>query len=126
MDGERLLSQPFTVPTSGGLRILLAAGLGSAPSGAGGETAAAPAQPAAPGSIVLGGQSRIVLELAEESLEVFCLIDVLNPAASPVTLSAPIVLEAPAGATGESHESHSCHEVGHDGHSKRPCSISAS
>jgi hypothetical protein len=99
VDGERLVSQPFSVPTSGGLRILLAAGLGAAAGPSGEAASAAPAQPAAPGSIVLGGQSRMVLELAEGSIEVFCLVDVLNPAGHAVTLTSPIVFEAPAGAT---------------------------
>jgi hypothetical protein len=102
VDGERLESHAFAVPATGGLRILLAAGLGAsatAPGGAPAPTAQAPAGPAAPGSIVLGGQSRIILELAEGSLEVFCLVDVLNTSASAVTLSAPIVFEAPANAT---------------------------
>jgi hypothetical protein len=102
VDGERLESHAFAVPATGGLRILLAAGLGAgaaAPGAAPAPTGQAPAGPAAPGSIVLGGQSRIVLELAEGSLEVFCLVDVLNTSASAVTLSAPIVFAAPAEAT---------------------------
>jgi hypothetical protein len=122
VDGERLESHAFAVPGTGGLRILLAAGLGAgaaapgavpapmgpapmgpAPMGAApigpAPTGQVPAGPAAPGSIVLGGQSRIILELAEGSLEVFCLVDVLNTSASAVTLSAPIVFEAPANAT---------------------------
>jgi hypothetical protein len=98
VDGERLVSQPFTVPTSGGLRILLAAGL-SAQGGQANAPAGAPAQPAAPGSIVLGGQSRMVVELAEGSIEVFCLFDIVNPTGHAVTLPSPIVFEAPADAT---------------------------
>jgi hypothetical protein len=103
VDGERLESQSFTVPSSGGLRILLAAGLGVASGPASAPTGAdAPALPAAPGSLTLSGQSRIVLELAEESIEVFCLIDIVNPAGRAVTLSAPIVFELPAGAASAS------------------------
>lgn len=100
VDGERLVSQPFTVPSSGGLRILLAAGLAAAgQENAGAAAPATPAQPAAPGSIVLGGQSRMVVELAEGSIEVFCLFDIVNPTGHAVTLPSPIVFEAPAGAT---------------------------
>lgn len=96
VDGERLESQPFEIPASGGLRILLAAGLNA---GAATGAPAAPASPAAPGSITLGGQSRIILELAEGSLEVFCQLDVLNPSGGPATLPSPIVFEAPPEAT---------------------------
>lgn len=100
VDGETLVSQPFTVPAAGGLRILLAAGLGAgAPSSSAPAAPAAPASPAAPGSVVLGGQSRIILELAEGSLEVFLLLDVVNPSGGAVTLPAPIVFEAPSAAT---------------------------
>jgi hypothetical protein len=100
VDGERLVSQPFTVPATGGFRILLAAGLSAAaPPASGAGTSAEPARPAAPGSIVLGGQSRIVIELAEGSIEVFCLVEMLNPASHAAALASPIVFEAPAGAT---------------------------
>jgi hypothetical protein len=111
VDGERLVSQPFTPPTSGGLRIVLIAGLAAGPPAAGtsagpaaaGAPAAAPAIPATPapaGSITLGTQSRIIVEQADEFVEVFVLADLVNATNGPVSLPAPIVFTPPEGALG--------------------------
>jgi hypothetical protein len=108
VDGERLVSQPFTPPGSGGLRVVLIAGLAAAP-GAGaapapGAAAAAPpvaaATPAPAGSITLGTQSRLIVEQADEFVEVFVLADLVNTTSGPVSLPAPIVFTTPAGAMG--------------------------
>jgi hypothetical protein len=109
VDGERLVSQPFTPPAAGGLRIVLIAGLASgAPAGgagpaAAGAPAAAPATPAPPapaGSITLGTQSRMIVEQADEFVEVFVLADLVNSTDGPVSLPAPIVFTPPEGALG--------------------------
>jgi hypothetical protein len=116
VDGERLESQPFTMPSSGGLRMLLVAGLkaapGAAPSGPapsapapsvaapggapGGGAAGGAATPAVPGDVTLGGQSRFVVELAEEMLEVYGLFELTNLGSASVMPSKPIVFEMPA------------------------------
>jgi hypothetical protein len=106
--GERLVSQPFTQPASGGVRVVLIAGLGTAsPSGGGLPTAGAaapspgPAPPPAPaGSITLGTQSRMIVEQADEFVEVFVLADLVNTTDGPVSLPSPIVFTPPAGALG--------------------------
>ena len=66
VDGERLESQPFTIPSAGGLRMLLVAGLKTAASGGvaapgTGTPGAAPGASvrAVPGDVSLGGQSRV-------------------------------------------------------------------
>ena len=114
VDGERLVSQPFTPPSAGGLRIVLIAGLaagGTAPTGTGPAAATPPAAaPAAPattpatpapaGSITLGTQSRMIVEQADEFLEVFVLADLVNSTNGPVSLPAPIVFTPPEGALG--------------------------
>jgi hypothetical protein len=95
--GERLVSQPFTQPASGGVRVVLIAGLGAAP------TPGAPAQaatPAAAGSITLGTQSRMIVEPVDEFVEVFVLADLVNMTDGPVSLPAPIVFPLPPGALG--------------------------
>ncbi len=102
--GERLVSQPFTQPASGGLRVVLIAGLEVAPTAGTGPTAgAAPAQaakPAVAGSITLGTQSRMIVEQSDEFVEVFVLADLVNASNGPVSLPAPIVFPLPAGALG--------------------------
>lgn len=100
--GERLESQPFTQPPAGGVRVILVAGLGAAPPGGAAPpaAAAAPAVPAPAGSITLGTQSRIIIEQADEFVEVFVLADLVNTTAGPVSLPAPLVFPLPAGALG--------------------------
>ncbi len=97
VDGEPLESHGFTLPPSGGIRMLLAAGLGAGSAAAGGAASAAPARP---GSLSLGGQSRLVFELADESVEVFALLDVINNTSAPASLQEPLVFELPVGAMG--------------------------
>ena len=93
--GERLQSQEFAVPASGGTRLLLVA---TDPGGAAG--APAPSAPAAqPGSVVLGDQSRFVIEFTDGSLSVFNILQIVNGSAGPVMPARPIVFELPAEAT---------------------------
>ena len=105
--GEKLESLPFTQPDAGGLRVVLFAGLGArnggaAPGAAPGAAAAPalPARPAPPGSITLGTQSRLVVEQADEFVEVFVLVEVVNGTDGPVSLPSPIVFALPDGALG--------------------------
>jgi hypothetical protein len=88
---EALVSQTFTMPSSGGIRLLLVAGLSSTAS-------TGPPAPARPGTVALGHQSRLVFELAEESVEVFVLLDLVNPLDGPVSLQSPLVFDLPADA----------------------------
>ena len=97
VSGERLVSQPFTQPASGGVRVVLVAGLGAAP---GGAAPAVAARPAPAGSITLGTQSRMIVEQADEFVEVFVLADLVNTTDGPVSLPSPIVFTPPAGALG--------------------------
>jgi hypothetical protein len=111
VDGERLESQPFVVPSSGGLRVILAAGVGAGAGASGGKAPAAGATPGpgveasgaakAPpvaGEVLLGSQSRFVIELAEGALEVYGLLPLGNTRAAPVMPAQPIVFQAPDGA----------------------------
>jgi hypothetical protein len=106
VSGERLESLPFTQPAAGGLRVVLIAGLGGGAGAAGsgtGPTAggpAAPARAAKPGEITLGTQSRLIVEQADEFVEVFVLCDLVNGAGVPVSLPQPIVFTVPEGAMG--------------------------
>ena len=90
LDGERLASQPFPVPGRGGIRLML---VGAADPGA-------PAAPAESGTVTFGGDSRIVIELGEETLNVYYLLDIWNDRLAPVDPGGPLDLVLPAGAVG--------------------------
>ena len=99
VDGERLQSQQFTVPTSGGIRVALVATDPAASKDAAGG--AAPAAQAGTGNVSLGDQSRFVVEMgADEALNVFYILEVVNSAQAPVQPAAPLVFELPADARG--------------------------
>jgi hypothetical protein len=92
VDGQRLESQPFTLPPDVGVRLVLVAGA------QGGPVAAAPVPVAAPGEVVFAGDSRIQIEFDDDILEVFYLFDLVNPSNAPVTPKTELVFELPEGA----------------------------
>ena len=94
IDGEHLESQEFPAPSSGGIRLMLVATDTSK------GTAPAPNAPAGAGPVVIGDQSRIVMQPADESVEVFYLLDVSNNAAAPVNPPVPFVIDLPKNAAG--------------------------
>jgi hypothetical protein len=113
VDNERLTSIEFDMPPAGGVRTILAAGVGvGTPVGgtataAGGSTApnapsapSAPSAPATPGSLVLAGDTRFAAEFQEDTLTVFYLLDIVNRARQPVMPASPLVIDLPAGASG--------------------------
>jgi hypothetical protein len=100
VDGEELVSQPFAVPASGGLRVILVAGLKAVAERRAKEEAAGLAAPPVKGSVILGSNSRVVMEFADDALQVFYILDVLNNARSRVDIGGPLVLDLPTGAGG--------------------------
>jgi hypothetical protein len=56
------------------------------------------AMPPVPGMVVLGEQSRFVLEMGEDGLHVFTLMEVMNTARTPVDTPEPLVFELPPNA----------------------------
>lgn len=102
--GERLESQEFTVPATGGIRLILVASGGetSAAAPAPGAPASAPRDtgPAQPGSVVFGDESRFVFEMGEDGLSVFYILQILNAATSAVQPDAPLVFDLPEAARG--------------------------
>jgi hypothetical protein len=96
--GEALESQEFQVPAQGGVRLILAA-TDPAQAAEDAKQAQAPAQP---GTVTLGSQSRIHVEIGEDAAEVYYLLEIVNGARGPVQPSAPFVIELPEGASGSS------------------------
>lgn len=100
VDGERLVSQPFAVPASGGLRVILIAGIERAAARRQQEAAAGAAAPAVPGAIVLGPNSRILMQFEDDALQVFYVLEILNSARTPVDIGGPLIVDLPSGAGG--------------------------
>ena len=99
VDGERLESQQFAVPSSGGIRVALVK-IDATGGQTGPGSSQAPQAPAQSGTVVLGDQSRFVVEMGEEALSVFNILEVVNTAAVPVQPPQPLVFELPADAQG--------------------------
>jgi hypothetical protein len=89
VDGEHLESQEFAIPAHGGVRLMLVA-----------TDKAASAKPAVNGQVQIGGQSRIVMQPTEDSLQIFYLLMVSNSQSAPVNPPTPFVFDVPADATG--------------------------
>ena len=92
VDGEHLESKEFAAPGRGGIRLMLVA---TDPT-----KKDAPASPAQTGPVVIGDQSRFVLQPREESIEIFYLLDIANNQSVPVNPPAPFVIDLPDGASG--------------------------
>jgi len=100
VDGETLVSQPFAVPTSGGLRVILVAGIAKAAERKKQEEAAAAAQPPTKGIVVLGGNSRVLMQFNNDALDVYYILEIVNSARTRVDTGGPLVIDLPRGATG--------------------------
>jgi hypothetical protein len=95
--GERLESQEFEVPATSGIRVALVA-LDPEMEARAEEDRRLAAMPPQPGMVVLGEQSRFVLELGDEGMHVFNMMEVVNTARTPVETPAPLVFELPRNA----------------------------
>src|SRR5262245_62632558 len=78
VDGEKLASQPFAVPASGGLRVILVAGIARAAERKKQEEAAAAAAPPVKGTVVLGSNTRVIVQFKDDKLEVFYVLEIIN------------------------------------------------
>lgn len=99
VDGERLESQEFAVPATGGIRVALIATDPEMEKRAA-ENRRLAESPAVPGLVVLGEQSRFVIELGEEALNVFDILEIVNTARVPVQPPTPVVFELPEESAG--------------------------
>jgi hypothetical protein len=98
VDGEKLESQEFSVPAQGGIRVALVATDPAARTRA--PQAQASQAPAQAGTVVLGDRSRFVIEMGDEALNVFALLDIVNSAAVAVQPANPVVFDLPEAALG--------------------------
>jgi hypothetical protein len=95
VDGETLQSQPFAVPSSGGVRVALVAGLARAADRKKQEEAAALAAPATKGAVVLGADTRILMEFSNDSLFAFYVLEIVNNARMRVDIGGPLRIQLP-------------------------------
>lgn len=95
VDGESLVSQPFTVPSRGGIRVILVAGIQQAAERRAKEAAEAAAAPPIKGTVVLGGDSRVMMEFRDDELRVFYMLDIVNTARGRVDIGGPLVIQLP-------------------------------
>ena len=102
VEGETLRSQPFNVPTSGGLRVILVAGIAKATERKKQEEAAAAASPPIKGTVVFGNNTRTLVQFKDDMLEVYYILEIINSARARVDIGGPLTFELPKAALGAS------------------------
>ena len=102
VDGELLTSQEFPVPARGGVRVALISGIQRVADAEKAAAAAAAKEPARPGVVEFGPESRLIFEFQNDTLTVFYLLEVVNNARTPIDIGGPIIMELPTGASGVS------------------------
>lgn len=100
VDGEVLTSDPFTVPDAGGLRVILVAGIAQAAERRAAEADAAMKAPPVKGTVVLGENSRVLMQFSNDNLQVFYVLEIVNNARSRVDIGGPLLIDLPTGAAG--------------------------
>ncbi len=91
VDGERLESQEFPWPADGGIRLMLVATLK-------GSDAPPPVFQPQPGNVVFGDQTRVIIDQADDALQVYYILDIRNSARAPVNPPSAVVIDMPSGA----------------------------
>jgi hypothetical protein len=92
VDGERLESQEFPAPARGGVAVMLVAGLGAAPA----------QEPARPGTVTMSGDSRFIVDLVDDTMQVYYVLEIVNAASYPVNPPKTVMFDLPSGAAGAS------------------------
>jgi hypothetical protein len=100
VDGEQLVSEPITVPGSGGIRVILVAGIKEAAARAEQQAAAEAAAPPVKGTVALGPNSRVAIEFRDDTLQLFYILDIINSARARVDIGGPLIIDLPSGAAG--------------------------
>jgi hypothetical protein len=102
VDGETLTSQQFAMPGNGGVRVALIAGIAAAKAAEKAAADVAAKEPARPGVVEIGPESRIILEYQDDNLTVFYLLEIINNARTPIDIGGPLLIQLPTGAAGAS------------------------
>jgi hypothetical protein len=100
VDGESLTSDPFTVPSAGGLRVILVAGLARAAEQKKQDEAQALEEPAVKGTVVFGGDTRLLMQFHDDALQVYYVLDIVNNARNRVDIGGPLIVDLPSSAAG--------------------------
>lgn len=99
VSGEKLDSEQFDIPSAGGIRLVLVATDPEAEKKAADDAKLAKLPPI-DGVVVLGDQSRFVIEVGDDALNVYNILPIVNTAKRPVSTSGPLVFELPKSAQG--------------------------
>ena len=99
VDGETITSKDITLGQGGGVSVLLVLTDPDAAKREAEDKKLAEG-PAVKGTVVLGPNTRIVVEPGDEAVTVFYVLDIVNSARQPVDLGGPLQLELPEGARG--------------------------
>lgn len=102
VDGETLTSREFAVPPQGGTRVALIAGIAAAKAAEKSAAEAGAREPARPGVVEIGPESRVIVEYQDDNLTIFYLLEVVNNARTPIDIGGPILIKLPTGAAGAS------------------------
>ena len=102
VDGEHLASDPLVVPRSGGLRVILVAGLAKAAERKKQEETEAAKAPPVRGAVTLGANSRIVFEFPDDLMRIYYMLEIVNNARTRVDIGGPLVIDLPTEAAGAS------------------------
>jgi hypothetical protein len=102
VNGEQMKSDAFVVPSTGGLRLILVAGLGQAAERKKKEEAEAAAAPPVKGAVVIGANSRIIFEFPDDLMRVYYMLEIVNNARTRVDIGGPLIIDLPQGAAGAS------------------------
>ena len=98
VDGEKLVSKPAVVESSG-LRIILVATDRDDVARAAEDKALAAAPPVK-GIVVLGPESRVIAQMSDDRLHIYYVLDIVNTARTPVDIGGPLVFDLPREARG--------------------------
>ncbi len=99
VDGEQLASQAFEMPAVGGVRVMLVATPSPSPDAATNRGQGEGAATGRSGDLVLGGDSRFLVEIgAEQTIEFYSILEVVNDSNQPIMPTAPFRFTLPANA----------------------------